>query len=82
MTASTFDELIAGFPHNILPKVTGEPTFKDLKITRCYLNTNVMSVYLYEGGGHHDHLRFIMTNDKYFALAVDVFTALENPGAT
>jgi hypothetical protein len=27
MTASTPDELIAGFPHSSLPKVTGEPTF-------------------------------------------------------
>jgi hypothetical protein len=40
MTVSTPDELIAGFPHNSLPKVTGEPTFEDLKIIHHYLNTN------------------------------------------
>jgi hypothetical protein len=34
MTASTLDELIAGFPHSSLPKVTGEPTFEDLKVIR------------------------------------------------
>jgi hypothetical protein len=28
MTASTPDEIIAGFPHSSLPKVTGEPTFE------------------------------------------------------
>jgi hypothetical protein len=33
MTASTPDELIAGLPHSSLPKVTGEPTFEDLKVT-------------------------------------------------
>jgi hypothetical protein len=40
MMASTPDELIAGFPHSSLPKVTGEPTFEDLKVIRRLLNTN------------------------------------------
>jgi hypothetical protein len=62
MTVSTPDELIAGFWHNILPKVTGKPS--------------------YEGGGRHGHLGLIMKNDEYFALATDVFTTLDNPGAT
>jgi hypothetical protein len=64
MTASTPDELIAGFPYSSLPKVTGEPTFEDLKIIRRYLNTNAMSVLLNEGGGRHGHLGLIMTNDE------------------
>jgi hypothetical protein len=82
MTASTPDELVTGFPHNSLPKVTDEPTFEDLKIIRRYLNTNAMIVSPYEGGGLHGHLGLIMTNDEYFALATDVFTAPENSGAT
>jgi hypothetical protein len=53
MTASTPDELIAGFPHSSLPKVKGEPTFEDLKVIRRLLNTNAMSVASYEGGGRH-----------------------------
>jgi hypothetical protein len=76
------DELIAGLPHNSIPKVTGEPTFEDLNIIQRYLNTNAMSVSLYEGGGRHGHLGIILINDEYFALATDVFTAPENPGAT
>jgi hypothetical protein len=44
MTASTPDELIASFPHNSFPKVTGEPTFEDLKIIRPYLNTKAMNI--------------------------------------
>jgi hypothetical protein len=63
MTASTPDELIVGFPHNSLPKVTGEPTFEDLKIICHYLNTIAMSVSSYDGGGRHGHLSIIMTND-------------------
>jgi hypothetical protein len=80
MTASTPDELIAGFPHSSLPKVTGEPTFEDLKVIRRLLNTNTMSVASYEGGGRHGHLRIIMTNEEYFAIAVDVFPVPNNPG--
>jgi hypothetical protein len=82
MTVSTTDEVIVGFPHNSLPKVMGEPTFKDLKIIRRYLNTNAMSVSSYEGGGRHGHLGLIMMNDEYFTLATDVFNAPENSGDT
>jgi hypothetical protein len=80
MTASTPDELIAGFPHSSLPKVTGEPTFEDLKVIWRLLNTKAMSVASYEGGGHHGHLGIIMTNEEYFAVAVDVFPVPNNPG--
>jgi hypothetical protein len=80
MTASTPDELIAGFPHSSLPKVTGEPTSEDLKVIRRLLNTNAMSVASYEGGGRHGHLGIITTNEKYFEIAVDVFPVPANPG--
>jgi hypothetical protein len=76
MTVSTPDELIVGFPLSSLPKVTGEPTFEDLKVIRRLLNTYAISVASYEGGGRHGHLGIIMTNDKYFAIAVDVFPYL------
>jgi hypothetical protein len=49
MTVSTPDELIAGFPHSSLPKVTGEPTCEDLKVIQRLLNTNAMSVASYKG---------------------------------
>jgi hypothetical protein len=80
MTASTSDEPIAGFPHSSIPKVTGEPTFEDLKVIQRLLNTNAMSVASYEGGGRHGHLGIIMTNEEYFAIAVDLFTVPSNPG--
>jgi hypothetical protein len=80
MTASTPDELVAGFPHSSLPKVTGDPTFEDLKVIRRLLNTNAMSVASYEGGGRHGHPGIIVTNKEYFAVAVDVFPVPSNPG--
>jgi hypothetical protein len=81
MTASTPDELIAGFPHSSLSKVTGEPAFEDLKVIRRLLNTNDMSVSSYVGGGRHGHLGIIMTHKEYFAIAADVFLVPNNPGA-
>jgi hypothetical protein len=80
MMALTPDELIMGFPHSSLTKVTGEPTFEDLKVIRRLLNTNAMSVASYEGAGHHGDLGIIMTNEEYFAVAVDVFPVPNNPG--
>jgi hypothetical protein len=80
MTATTPDELIAGFPHSSLLKVTVEPTFEDLKVIRRILNNNAMSVASYEGGGRHRHLGIIMTNEEYFTIAVDVFPVPANIG--
>jgi hypothetical protein len=82
MTASTPDELIAGFPHSSLPKVTGEPTFADIQVIWCLLYTNAMSVYSYVGGGRHGHLGIIMTNEEYFSIAANVFPVPDNPGAS
>jgi hypothetical protein len=80
MMASTPDELIVGFLHSSLSKVTGEPTFEDLRVIWRLLNTNTMSVASYEGGGRHGHPGIIMTNEEYFAVAVDVFPVPNNPG--
>jgi hypothetical protein len=82
MTASTLYELIAGLPHSSLPKVTGEPTFEDLKLIRRLLNINAMSVASYVGGGSHGHLGIIMTNEEYFSIAAHVFPVPNNPGAS
>jgi hypothetical protein len=82
MMASTPDELIAGFPHSSLTKVTGEPTFEYLKVIGRLLNTNAMSVSSYVGGGRHGHLGLIMMNEEYFAMADDIFPVPDNPGAS
>jgi hypothetical protein len=82
MTASTPDELIAGFPHSSLPKVTGELIFEDLRVIRRLLNTHAMSVSSYVGGGRHGHLGIIVTNEEYFAIAANVFPVPDNPGAS
>jgi hypothetical protein len=78
--ASTPDELIVGFPHSSLPKVTGERTFEDLNVIWHLLNTNAMSVSSYVGEGRHGHLGIIMTNKEYFAIAADVLPVPNNPG--
>jgi 23S rRNA G2069 N7-methylase RlmK/C1962 C5-methylase RlmI len=39
-----------------------------------------MSVASYEVGGRHGHLGIIMTNEEYFAIAVDIFPVPNSPG--
>jgi hypothetical protein len=39
-----------------------------------------MSIASYEGGGRHIHLGITITNEEYFAIAVDVFPVPNNPG--
>jgi hypothetical protein len=68
--------------HSSLPKITGEPTFEDLKVIRRLRNTNAMSVSSYVGGGRHGHLCIIMTNEEYFTITADVFPVPNNPGAS
>jgi hypothetical protein len=82
MTASTPDELIAGFQHSSLPNLTGESTFEDLKVIWRLLKTNAMSVSSYVGGGGHGHLGIIMTNEEHSSIAADVFPLPDNPGAS
>jgi hypothetical protein len=67
--ASTPYELIAGFTHSTLRKVTGEPMFEDLKIIHPLLNSNAMGVS-----------GIITTDAEYFAVANDGFLPPENPG--
>jgi hypothetical protein len=69
-----------GFSHSSLTKVTGDPTFKDLNVIWRLLNTNAMTIASYEGGGRHGHLGIIMTNEEYFAIAVEVFPIPNSPG--
>jgi hypothetical protein len=78
--SSTLDKPIVGFPYSTLPKVTGEPTFKDINIIHLLINANAMSISSYEGGGQHGHLGIVMTNAEYFAVATDVFLPPENHG--
>ena len=81
MTAST-DELIVGFPQSNLTKIPGEPTFEELKILRRHLNTNAMSVPSYSGGGRHGHLKLVINDAEYLAIAAAQFPAPANPGPT
>jgi hypothetical protein len=77
MSSSGVDAVIL-----LVLKVTGEPTFEDLKVIRRLLNTNAMSVSSYVGGGRHGHLGIIVTNEEYFSIAADVFPVPDNPGAS
>jgi hypothetical protein len=43
----------------IIPKVTGGPTFEDLKVIWRLLNTNAIIVSSYLGGGSRGHVKLL-----------------------
>jgi hypothetical protein len=59
----TVEALLAGF--TALPRVSGEPTFKNSAIARQHLNQNCMNIQSYDGGGNHGHLGMVMTPVEY-----------------
>jgi hypothetical protein len=51
--------ILAGFTD--LPRISGEPTFKDIAIALQHLNQKCMNIQSYDGGGNHGHLGLVMT---------------------
>jgi hypothetical protein len=81
-TVPTVETLLAGFTD--LPRVTGEPTFKDIEIARQHLNYNCMNIQSYDGGGNHGHLGLVMTRVEYSMQTpgVAVYVGPPKPAAT
>jgi hypothetical protein len=67
--AMTVEEIINGFPSPILPKIDHEPTFEDIQVTTCILNSNAISIPSMSGGGAHGHLGIIMIQVEYGTIS-------------
>jgi formylmethanofuran dehydrogenase subunit A len=63
------EEIINGFPNQILPKIDHEPTFEDIQVTTRLLNANAISIPSMAGGGAHGHLGIIMTQVEYATIS-------------
>jgi hypothetical protein len=81
-TVLTVESLLVGFSD--LPRVSGEPTFEDITITRQHLNQNCMNIQSYSGGGNHGHLGLVMTPVEYIMQIPGVagYMRPPNPDAT
>jgi hypothetical protein len=66
---STVEEVMASFPHTVLPTVQGEPDYQTIHGTRKFLqaNSRVMDTHL--GGCTLGHLGLIISDASYAMIA-------------
>jgi hypothetical protein len=65
MKYSTVEDILASFPHPILPKVEGEPDNQIIHTTRKFLQANSRAIDTHLGGGTLGHLGLIISYAAY-----------------
>jgi hypothetical protein len=69
MKYSTVEDVIASFPHPVLPTVQGEPDYQTIHATRKFLQANSQAIDTHLGGGTMGHLGLIISNASYDMIA-------------
>jgi hypothetical protein len=81
---ATVEDVMASFPHPVLPTVQGEPDYQTIHATRKFLQANSPAIDTHLGGGTLGHLGLIMSDASYAMIApkTDAGTTLwETPQA-
>jgi hypothetical protein len=65
MKYSTVEDVLASFPHPILPTVEGEPDYQTIHATRKFLQANSRAIDTHLGGGTLGHLGLIISDVSY-----------------
>jgi hypothetical protein len=84
MKYATVEDVIARFPHPILPTVQDEPDYQTIHAIRKLLQANARASYTHLGGGALGHLGLIVSDASYdmIAPATEAGTTLwESPTA-
>jgi hypothetical protein len=84
MRYATVEDVIASFPHPILPTVQGDPYYQTIHAIRRLLQANARSVDTHFGGGALGHLGLIVSDSSYamiFPEAEEFPTLWESPTA-
>jgi hypothetical protein len=69
MKYSTVEDIMANFPHTVLPPVKGEPDYQTIYTTRKFLQANSRAIDTHLGGGTLGHLGLIILDASYAAIA-------------
>jgi endonuclease/exonuclease/phosphatase (EEP) superfamily protein YafD len=69
MKYSTVEEVLASFPHPILPSVEGEPDCQTIHATRKFIQANYRAIGTHLGGGTLGHLGLIISDAAYSNIA-------------
>jgi hypothetical protein len=65
MKYSTVEDVMASFPHPVLPAVQGEPDYQTIHATRKFLQANSRAIDTHLGGGTLGHLGLIISDASY-----------------
>jgi hypothetical protein len=74
MKYSTVEEIMASFPHPVLPTVQGEPDYQTIHATRKSLQANSRAIDTHLGGGTLGHLGLIISDASYAMIAPETDT--------
>jgi hypothetical protein len=69
MKYSTIEDVLASFPHPIIPTVEGEPDYHTIHATRKFLQANSRAIDTHLGGGTLGHLGLIISDAAYSNIA-------------
>jgi hypothetical protein len=69
MKYATVEDVMASFPHPVLPKVQGEPDYQTIHATRKFLQANSRAIDTHLGGGTLGHLGLIISDASYAMIA-------------
>jgi hypothetical protein len=69
MKYSAVEDVMASFPHPVLPTVQGEPDHQTIHATRRFLQANSRAIDTHLGGGTLGHLGLIISDDSYAMIA-------------
>jgi hypothetical protein len=70
MKYSTIEDVMASFPHPILPTVEGEPDYQTTHATRKFLQANSRAIDTHFGGGTLGHLGLIIADASYAMITL------------
>jgi hypothetical protein len=65
MKYPTVEDVMASFPHPVLPTDQGEPDYQTIHATRKFLQANSRAIDLHLGGGTLGHLGIIISDASY-----------------
>jgi hypothetical protein len=69
MKYATVENVMASFPHPVLPTVQGEPGYQTIHATRKFLQANSRAIETHLGGGTLGHLGLIISDASYTMIA-------------
>jgi hypothetical protein len=69
MKYATVEDVMASFPHPVLPTVQGEPDYQTIHATRKFLQASSRAIDTHLGGGTLGHLGLIVSDAHYAMIA-------------